>query len=85
MRGLARWFLGIIALSILAVAAVAFVRPSWNDRADDVCRQQAPGSASGYSINWEWTEFAYVCDYRVPGEHTTRRVGLTEAFPRLRR
>ena len=79
MRGLVRWFLGIMALSIVAVLAVAFVRPTWNHRAHDICREQAPRSASGYSINWEWTEFAYVCNYRAPGEQT-RRVGVTEAF-----
>ena len=79
MRGLVRWFFGVIALSIVAVVAVAFVGPTWNHRADDICREQAPPSSSGYSISWEWTEFAYVCDYRAPGE-LTRRVGITEAF-----
>lgn len=73
-----RWSLVVLSLSIVSLVAVGFISLTWNKRADDICRKQAPRSSSGYSITWEWAEFAYVCDYR-PGERT-RRVGITEAF-----
>jgi hypothetical protein len=50
----------------------------WNDGAEDVCREDAPASTSGYSITWGWDRLGYVCDYGV----TERRVGLTEAVQR---
>lgn len=74
-----RWSLVVLSLSIVSLVAVGFISLTWNKRADDICRKQAPRSSSGYSITWEWAEFAYVCDYRAPGERT-RRVGITEAF-----
>lgn len=74
-----RWFLVVLSASIVALVAVGFIGLTWNDRADDICREQAPRTASAYSITWEWDEFAYVCDYRAPAE-PSRRVGIVDAF-----
>jgi hypothetical protein len=68
----------VVSLSV-ALAAVGVMGLSWNDRADDICREQAPPTASDYSITWEWDEFAYICDYRVPSE-PPRRIGVIDAF-----
>ena len=35
--------------------------------------------ARDYSVTWEWNEFAYVCDYRVPSVQP-QRVGIIDAF-----
>lgn len=80
MRKLVRWSVVVLSLSIVALGAVGFIGESWNDRADDICREEAPRNASGYSITWDWAEFAYVCDYRAPNNAGTRRVGVTDAF-----
>jgi hypothetical protein len=68
-----------------ALVAVSVIDLEWNHRAANTCNEEAqkpPGgaSASGYSIQWEWTEFAYVCSYDAPGD-PTKRVGFTDAFP----
>ena len=68
-----------------ALVAVSVIDIEWNHRAANTCNEEAqkpPGaaSASGYSTQWEWTEFAYVCRYGGPGG-PTRRVGFTDAFP----
>ena len=68
-----------------ALVAVSVIDLEWNHRAASTCNEEAqkpPGatSASGYSIQWEWTEFAYVCRYGAPGG-PTKRVGFTDAFP----
>jgi hypothetical protein len=70
--------IAVLAVGIVALAVVS-VNLAWNDRADDVCREKAPRTASGYSVAWEWSEFAYVCDYPGPAEQP-RRVGIIEAF-----
>jgi hypothetical protein len=79
MRKLVRWSLVVLSLSIVALGAAGFIGLSWNHRADDICREEAPPKASGYSITWDWAEFAYVCDYRAPSAGT-RRVGVTDVF-----
>jgi hypothetical protein len=58
---------------------VGIIGVTWNERADDICREEAPQPMSGYSITWDWAEFAYVCDYRAPAEQP-QRVGITDAF-----
>jgi hypothetical protein len=79
MRRLARWSLVVVSSSIVALVAVISVSVTWNDRADDICREQAPRTASDYSSTWDWAEFAYVCDYGAPDEDP-RRVGIIDAF-----
>ena len=79
MRGLVRWSGVVLSLSIIALVTVVLIGVTWNDRADHICRRQAPSTASGYSITWEWSEFAYVCDYRTPDKQA-KRVGIIEAF-----
>lgn len=76
MRRLVLW--SLVVMSLISVAAVV-VGFTWNDRADDLCREEATRSAGGYSVTWEWAEFAYVCDYGAPGKRT-RRVGITDVF-----
>lgn len=70
-----RWILTLGA----AAAAVVLIGVTWNQRADELCRKDAPGRASGYSVRWEWNEFAYVCDYRATGVRP-KRVGIIDAF-----
>ena len=79
MRRLVRRSLVVLSVSTVAVVAVVSLGFSWNDRADDICREEAPPMATGYSATWEWAEFAYVCDYREPGKQP-RRVGIIDAF-----
>ena len=79
MGKLLRWSLVVLSSSIVALVAVGLVGLTWNDRADDICREQAPPTASGYSITWEWSELAYVCDYHTP-DRQTKRVGIIDAF-----
>lgn len=79
MRHVARW-LAIVTLSVVALAGgAALVGVSWNDRANDVCREQAPATESGYTVTWEWSEAAYVCNYRAR-DAQTKRVGIVDAF-----
>ena len=73
-----------VVTATTALAAVFFIDLEWNHRAAYACNEEAqkpPGAAtaSGYSTQWEWTEFAYVCRYGGPGG-PTRRVGFTDAF-----
>jgi hypothetical protein len=79
MRRLVKWSVVVLSSSIVALVAVIAVSLSWNDRADDICREQAPPTASDYSSSWDWAELAYVCDYRAPRENP-RRVGIIDAF-----
>ena len=79
MGRLVRWLLVIVASSIVVLVAVGLIGVTWNERAGDICREEAPRTASGYTVNWEWDEFAYVCDYRAPAAQS-RRVGVTDAF-----
>jgi len=76
---LVRWSLVVLTVGTVAVLAVIAVGASWNDRADDICRDDAPATATGYSVTWEWAELAYVCDYPEPSEQP-RRVGIIDAF-----
>lgn len=78
MSRLRRWSL-IVASLVAALAAATLVGVSWKDRADDVCREEAPATGSGYTMAWKWDEFAYVCDYQAPSE-PKRRVGVIDAF-----
>lgn len=78
MRRLPRW--SLLALSVVAAAAVAVgVGAAWNQRAGELCREDAPAAASGYTVRWEWDELAYVCDYDLPSEQP-RRIGIVDAF-----
>jgi hypothetical protein len=79
MRRHVRYSLVALSLSLVALVAVGFTGVAWNHRADDICREKAPRTASGYTVRWEWGELAYVCDYAAAGEDT-RRVGITEVF-----
>ena len=79
MSRLVRWPLVVVSSSIVGLVAVGLTIVTWNQRAEDICRKQAPQTAGGYSVTWEWDEFAYVCDYRAPAE-LSRRVGITDAF-----
>ena len=79
MRRVLRWSVAVLAASIVAVVAIVATSAAWNDRAEDICRDEAPRSAGGYSVTWEWSEFAYVCDYRAP-EEQPKRVGIIDAF-----
>ena len=72
------WLLGVL-VGLVAVAAVAAVGLSWDDRAEKICREKAPAGARGHSAQWEWKDFAYVCDYGTP-EAEPRRVGIIDAF-----
>jgi hypothetical protein len=76
------------AVAVLAVMA-AFVGGfaadvEWNQRAADLCgreNQKPPGAAdaTGYSIEWDWSEFAYVCRYHAPGS-PTKTVGVRDVL-----
>jgi hypothetical protein len=73
-----------VVTAIASAAAVVFIDLAWNHRAAHTCNQEAEKprgatSASGYSIQWEWTEFAYVCSYDAP-DNPRKRVGFTDAF-----
>jgi hypothetical protein len=61
-----------------------FIGIDWNHRAANTCNEETQkprgADARGYSIRWEWTEFAYVCTYDAPVA-VKRRVGFTEAYP----
>jgi hypothetical protein len=79
MRRTVRRSLVVLSLSVVALVAVISVSVTWNDRADDICREHAPRTTSDYSSTWDWAELAYVCDYRAPDENP-RRVGIIDAF-----
>jgi hypothetical protein len=54
-----------------------------HDGAGSRCGRAMPDNAWGYTIEWEWSQFAYICrykgrDYRHTGE--SRRVGITDIF-----
>ena len=75
MSRLALWIL--LASAVLGAAVVIGI--SWNERAGDICREQAARTASEGSVTWKWNDFAYVCDDRVPGEQP-KRIGIVDAF-----
>jgi hypothetical protein len=75
MRRIAFWSL---SLSVV-LAAAALVGVAWNQRANDLCREDAPGPASGYTVGWEWSELGYVCTYRTPSAQP-KRIGIIDAF-----
>ena len=75
MRRLA-W--SVLSLSV-ALAAAALIGVTWSQRADHLCREDTPETARGYSVSWDWEEFAYVCEYRLPGEQA-KRIGILDAF-----
>jgi hypothetical protein len=65
-------FLAVLVSTSAGVVAGFFIDSAWNHRAAVICTQESekpPGAAtaSGYSIEWEWSEFAYICSYRAPG------------------
>ena len=76
----------LLAVSVVAAtaSAVVFIDLAWNHRAANICNAETEkpreaASATGYSIQWEWSELAYVCRYDSPGD-PTKRVGFTDAF-----
>jgi hypothetical protein len=69
-----KWILSVA----VALAAAILIGVTWKQRADDLCRNDAP-TASGYSVSWEWSELAYVCDYRSRSQQP-KRIGITDAF-----
>jgi hypothetical protein len=78
------WLLAVFAFCAAALVVGLAMDVEWNDRAASSCNQESEkpagaASAAGYSIRWEWTEFAYVCRYHAPGE-PAKRVGFTNAF-----
>jgi hypothetical protein len=79
MSRLVRGALVLVGATVVVLLAVGVIGIAWSDRANDVCREQAPASANGYSVNWEWSEAAYVCNYRAPNAET-KRVGIIDAF-----
>jgi|Tabmets5t2r1_1033131.scaffolds.fasta_scaffold359676_1 hypothetical protein len=85
MRRLALLLTVFAVTATVSVAAVVFIDLAWNHRAANTCNEEAEkprgaARASGYSIRWEWTEFAHVCSYDAPGD-PRKRVGFTDAFP----
>lgn len=78
MSRLPRWSL-IVASLVAALGAAALVGVSWKDRADDICREDASATGSGFTVEWQWDEFAYVCDYQAPAK-PRQRVSIIDAF-----
>jgi hypothetical protein len=78
MSTLPRWSL-VAASLVVTLAVVGLIGFGWKGRADDICRKEAPATGSGYTIQWKWEEFAYVCDYQAPAK-PPRRVGVLDAF-----
>jgi hypothetical protein len=77
-RRLVRWFLVVLSVAV-ALAVVGVIGLTWESRAEDICREQAPRTTSEYSVTWDWDGFAYVCDYREPSEQP-KRIGILDAF-----
>jgi hypothetical protein len=74
-----RLALRVLVATVLALGLVSLgfaLDIVWNEGAEDVCREEAPSAASGYSITWDWDRLGYVCHYGP----TERRVGLTDAL-----
>jgi hypothetical protein len=77
--------LTVSVVTVTALAAAAFFMGiEWNHRAANTCNEEAQkphgADARGYSIEWQWSEFAYVCSYDAPGVDPKRRMGFSEAF-----
>jgi hypothetical protein len=74
-----------VVLAALAAAVGGFAGAvEWNQRAADLCglekeKPRAAAGATGYSIQWEWSEFAYVCRYEAPGS-PTKKVELRDVL-----
>lgn len=52
-----------------------------HDGADNRCNRGMPSDAWGYTVEWEWGEFAFICRYKGGDYNPTgqeRRVGLTD-------
>jgi hypothetical protein len=79
MSRLVRGALVLVGATVVVLLAVGVIGVAWSDRANDVCREQAPARATGYSVTWDWSEAAYVCNYRAPNVET-KRVGIIDAF-----
>jgi hypothetical protein len=79
MRKLMRGTTVILALSVALAAVAGVVGVEWKDRADEICREEMPLTADGYSIAWDWGEFAYECDYRGRSARP-KRIGVIDAF-----
>ena len=78
-------FLAVLVSAGAALVVGFIIDIAWNHRAAIICTQesqQPPGAeaASGYAIDWEWSEFAYVCSYGARG-NPRKPVGFTDAFP----
>lgn len=71
-----RWILSLA----VALVAVVLIGVTWNQKAKDLCRRDAPQTGTGYSVTWEWDEFAYVCDYRTASAQPKNRIGIIDAF-----
>jgi hypothetical protein len=79
VRRLLLWSLLIASASAALVGLGVVGVSSWESRAADICREEAPRTAGDVSPSWDWGELAYVCDYRVPSEQP-KRVGILDAF-----
>jgi hypothetical protein len=69
------------AVSLVALPLAVVLPKGIADGADNRCNRAMPEDAWGYTINWAWSEFGWVCryeggDYRPTGEE--RRIGLTD-------
>jgi hypothetical protein len=75
----------VVTLVLIAVMVPAFlVLGEWSRRAADMCgfpeyKPASAATASGWSIDWDMSEFAYVCEYDAPGR-PRKRMGFTEVF-----
>ena len=75
--------IGIVAATVLLLApafATMFSKATVK-AADYRCSDRMPEDTWGYSFEWDWTEFGFVCtytgrDYRPTGQRT--RVGLAD-------
>ena len=73
----------LVALLLVAVPMTVVIPKGLWDAGDARCQQRTPADAWGYSIEWDWSEFGFICsfngrDYQPTGEQT--RVGLTDLF-----
>jgi hypothetical protein len=78
-----------VAVVAVLIAFAAFVGGfaadvAWNQRAADLCglekeKPPAAANATSYSIEWDWSEFAYICRYRAPGS-PTKKVGFRDVL-----
>ena len=76
---MARWTLSVTAAVVVGLLVVMAVGTAWGDRATDVCEKNKPASASEFTVEWETSEFAYVCKYES-SEAPDKRVSIVDAF-----